>query len=185
VKFPVLTSLLILALACTKEEKPAGTSARPAYPGCIVINEMVTAGSQQVNEFGDPADWIELYAPGNDFLLEAGKWFVTDDLSHEPMKYELPEVLITSEGFLVVWCDGENTDLEGIHTNFRLSGNDGTVALVYFDGHAVVVMNEVPISDAPGPHVSMGRAPDGTDTWVPLAPPTPGGPNEPVGSLNN
>ena len=184
-KLPLLASIPLMYIACGKEGKPDPPTLVEVHPGCIVINELVASGSHQMNEFGEQADWFELYAPGNDLLLNGGKWFVTDDLDHEPLKYELPEVMIPGEGFLVIWCDGENTDQEGIHTNFRLSGNDGTVALVHFDGHGIMVVDEIRIQDTARPDVSTGRAPDGTDTWVLLAPPTPGGPNEAVGSLNN
>ncbi len=176
-KHPFILVLAVL-LSCNKEDAELSKADPEGNGGRLVVNEVMATHSEQENEFGEASDWFELYNPGDEFTLLSGQWFVTDDLEGDPHKYELPEVTIGAEGFLVVWCDGLDQEGADIHTNFKLSPNDGVVALVHNGTLTGLIVSEAPIAASPSPIVSFGRTPDGTALWTALSPPTPGAPNE-------
>lgn len=174
-----------LMISCTKERTQTPDQGVPVEGGRIVVNELMATLSEEENEFGETADWFELYNAGNAVELKSGQWFVTDDVDGNPRKFELPEVTIPAEGFLVIWCDGRGQKSSDIHTNFKLSPNDGSVAIVYAGGDAELDVSAAPISASPAADISFGRAPDGTALWTTLSLPTPGAPNEALTSPGN
>ena len=91
--------------------------------------------------------------------------------------------MIPTEGHLVIWCDGLDVIADGIHASFMLSPDDGSLAIVHADAHGELIVSEVPITGSAGAEISIGRAPDGTASWLSLSPPTPGGPNEATGPV--
>jgi hypothetical protein len=178
----VKTSLQILAGAlvfagCNKAQ-PDAPSALDVRPGRVVVNEMVSSGSTQRNEFEEYADWVELYNPGPSIELEAGSWFVTDDADQEPLKFELPAITLEGGGFLVLWCDGQNGVADGIHTSFSLSAKDRSFALVHVGNDGPQEIDRVEIIDHKAPDMAFGRDRDGSAHWVQLDHPTPSAPNE-------
>jgi hypothetical protein len=173
------TVLIIFCfVACTKEGPQPFTRFSKGTTGSVVVNEMMATRSEQANEFGENSDWFELYNPGAECTLTAGAWFVTDDVYGAPRKYELPEVTIPSQGFVVIWCDGLDQEAENIHTNFKLSPDDRSLCIVQSDGEKNLIIDEVLINASPDRAISFGRAPDGTAVWTTLSPPTPDAPNE-------
>ncbi len=172
--------LLIHALlvGCTRESDPA-----PALPDTIaarrlVVNEVVASGSMVANEFGEHADWVELYNPGPAMHMEAGEWYLTDRSEGDAEPFELPTMDIPEQGYLLIWCDGEDLITDEVHTDFALSSKDGSLRLVHVSNEAELIVDEVPIKDGAQGDASMGRAPDGTMNWTRLSPQTPGAPNE-------
>lgn len=149
--------------------------------GRLVVNEMVTAGSMTTNEFGDHADWVELYNPGPTIHLEAGAWFLSDRSAGDAEPFELPATDIPEQGYLLIWCDGEGIIADEFHADFALSGKDGFVRLIHRTDEEELIVDEVPIKDGMQGDASMGRAPDGTMNWTHLSPQTPGAPNELAG----
>ncbi len=184
-KMPFFFLAAVLMISCTKERTQTPDQGVPVEGGRIVVNEVMATLSEMENEFGETADWFELYNAGNALTLKAGQWFVTDDVDGNPRKFELPEATITAEGFLVIWCDGRDQKSSAIHTNFKLSPNDGSLAVVYAKDNEELAVSEAPISASPAADISFGRAPDGTAFWTTLSLPTPGAPNEALAPPGN
>ncbi len=93
----------------------------------IVINEILADNnSTNVNPSGKYGDWIELYNKGNNPISLNGyglsdgkkgaKWFFPSSTNIEAGEY------------ILVWADDENSTTS-LHTNFKLSANEDTVAL--------------------------------------------------------
>jgi hypothetical protein len=159
----------------TNPNNPADTTKPETIVGKLKVNEYLTKGSQNVDDFGVKSDWLEIYnTTDKDMLLKSEEWFVTDDLS-KPDKFKLPEITIPSNGFLLVWCNGKNTNTPSINTNFNLSASGESLGIYHRDGDD----NFIPVDtltygvqalDA----VSTGRKPDGTNNWATFTTPTPG-----------
>lgn len=174
--------ILVIAFAsCTKDRNIIPNNVVPPLDGftegtsgIIKLNEFIANGSQNLNEYGSAEDWIELYNTTNTTLkLEAGKWFITDDASVTPEKYALPELTIEPHGFVLIWCDGLDTVVNFIHTNFKLSSSGENIGLFYTKNGSDLEIDSyaypVQITSA----VSNGRYPDGADNWTTFNPPTP------------
>lgn len=175
--------LVLPLLGCVKDRQFGPEAPLPGgivlAPGVLRVNEFVTTGSQNVNEFGTAEDWFEIYNPNNAaLLLEAGKWFVTDAGPGNPTKYELPELTIPARGFLVIWCDGLNTVETQVHTNFALSAAGEHLLIHYNSGATEFTVDDHQYGQQSVAGASMGRYPDGEDNWILFTAPTPGGPNQ-------
>jgi len=86
---------------------------------------------------GDSSDWIEIYNP-TDGTVDLGGWYLTDDLG-DLTKWRFPEgVTLDAGAFLVVFASGKNRAGAELHTNFKLDGTGGNLALVDRDGVTVV-----------------------------------------------
>ena len=76
-------------------------------------------------EFDESADWIELHNMGGEAVDLTG-WYATDNLS-DSTKWMFPVgTVISAGGFLILWCDNENT---GLHTSFKLSSTGEDVGI--------------------------------------------------------
>ncbi len=86
---------------------------------------------------GDSSDWIELYNPAPE-SFDLGGWYLTDD-PNEPAKWRFPSPAILSpDGFLLVFASGKDRTQGQLHTNFKLDGEGGYLALVLSDGRTVI-----------------------------------------------
>lgn len=138
--------LLSVCVACTKE----GTNERfdtPPTAGRVRITNVQLAGSEAINELGTKADRLELYNPGPSIHWAAGEWYLTDNATKEPLKFELPELELHPHERLVIWCDGEDITLDEIHANFKLSVEDGTVRLTHLGPRGSTVVDEVDLEE--------------------------------------
>lgn len=74
----------------------------------VCINEFLASNvsiDADIVDFDDYSDWIELYN-GEDFELDLGGYYITDDLEN-PLKWEIPsETIIQAKGFIRFWADG-------------------------------------------------------------------------------
>jgi hypothetical protein len=143
----------------------------------VVINELLASS---VRYFADPQreydDWIELYNAG-DAPIDAGGMYLTDDVS-EPTKWRIPssdpaQKTIPARGYLLIWADKDTAD-PGLHAGFALDAGGEELAL--FDSDGATLIDHVRFGEQRA-DVSYGRFPDGTDTWLLMAFPTPGGQN--------
>ena len=141
----------------------------------ILINEIMPKGSALTNEFGDKADWIELYNnSGKTLTLHAGEWYLSDKPDEDPQKFELPEIQLAANEHLLVWCDGENVVSNDIHTNFKLSAKGETVVLYHKTGsHELQVVDLCSFGAAGDEGTSIARVEDGAAMWNQGAMPTP------------
>lgn len=175
-KRPLLVLVPALLVGCGKEAVPTEEVAR-VPKGRIVVNELQATASAVLNEFGEAADWFEIHNPGPAITLKAGEWFVSDNTDSELREFELPEITVPEGGFIVIWCDEEKGGRE-IHASFKLSTDDGSIAIIHAEPKGLKIIDEAPIDASPGPEVSYGRAVDGAAAWGRLSPPTPGAPND-------
>jgi hypothetical protein len=146
----------------------------------LIINEICAKGEDE-NEFGKRSDWIEIYNSSNKAIrIGEGEWSITDNLDY-PEKYVIPSVLVPAGSFLLLWCDGEDTYRDAIHTNFKLSGSGESIGL-YQNGEQVEVISfgETYISGS-----SSGRKSDGAAEWVVFDSSSPGFSNRAMLSDNN
>jgi hypothetical protein len=137
----------------------------------IFINEFLASNDAGATDpdFGDFADWVELYNPGTT-AVDIGGWSMTDDLA-EPAQWVVPTgVSVPGQGYLIIWCDSLDQVGAGVHSGFKLSGSGEQVGLFDAAGAAVDTLTY----GEQTADVSYGRSPDGGAGWTTFASPTPG-----------
>jgi len=100
----------------------------------VVINEFLAKNNTIYydSDFFQFADWIELHNTSTNQINLSG-YYLTDDTLIKT-KWVLPQnTLIDANSFLIVWADKEDTNLNSIHTNFKLSSDSGIVAIYSSD----------------------------------------------------
>ncbi|MCB9222593.1 MAG: lamin tail domain-containing protein [Crocinitomicaceae bacterium] len=146
----------ILASENTTEE----TIETQIKKGDVLINEF-SVNSTDLNEYEKKSDWIELYnSTSKDIKFSPGAWSITDNMDKTD-KYIIPSVTIPANGYLILWCDGESTFDEEIHTSFKLSGKGETIGL-FQNGD---LMDEITYDSLANEFPSMGRVTDGAEEW--------------------
>ncbi|MDP6418778.1 MAG: CotH kinase family protein [Candidatus Krumholzibacteria bacterium] len=155
---------------------PGAENENPEEPEEILlyINEFVALNNTGIqDEMGSYEDWLEIYNPGVE-AIELGGLYLTDDLLQTTM-WAIPDTSIAAGGFLVIWCDNDESD-GPLHTNFKLSGGGEEVGLF----GRVAAGNDLIDSyvfGAQSADVSEGRESDGGEPWVFFSEPTPGASN--------
>jgi len=168
----------------------------------IYINEFLASNvsiDADIVDFDDYSDWIELYNNEN-FDVDLGGYFLTDDLEN-PIKWEIPPgTTITSKGFLRFWADGYDDSpgstywrswlgpnaerlyftTDYYHLNFKLSRAGESIGLFSPDGILIDSVN----FGLQHRDISMGRKPDGSTTWLYFGEPTPEAANSTEGVLD-
>jgi hypothetical protein len=129
-----------------------------AWPG-VVINE--------VSPVGEQGDWIELFNPTAE-QVDLGGWSVTDS---NPLHVRIfsPGRVIAPGAFLVLQRDAPD------HFGFGLGKTDAV--MLHAPDSALVDSTTWTKDDLEGGE-SWARVTDGADTFISVAAPTPGGPNE-------
>lgn len=143
----------------------------PVWSQQIVINEILASNSSNAADpdFGQYADWIELYNTGID-TIHLGAYAITDNLGM-PEKWTFPlGTALAPGGFLLIWADGKDTSLLALHAGFKLSSSGEEIGL--FDSSGVAV--DTLVYEAQAQNISLGRQPDGGSEWVKYLLPTPG-----------
>ena len=141
----------------------------------LYINEFTAStGTYFPDEFGEFADWIEIYN-GSDRYLNIGGMYLTDDLS-DPQKYEIPNsdlalTTIAPKDYLLIWAD--NDDEKGpLHTNFTLASGGEEIGLGILTDEGFTYIDEQDYGQQ-NRNISYGRYPDGTDNYEYFEIPTP------------
>ena len=146
-------------------------------PARLVVNELLASNDACcTDENGEFDDWLELYNAGGESVQLAGLW-LSDD-ANNPLKFQLlpdGDSLLAPGAFAVVWCDGQPAQ-GAFHASFALSGSGEDVVLTGADGSTVLDSQSY---SAQQTDQSLGRVPDGGSTWLGLALPSPGEPNQP------
>lgn len=142
-----------------------------AQIGQVLINE-VLASNSSVNfdpDFHDYCDWIEIYNPGSS-TIDMGGYYLTDNWN-DTTKWSIPDgISINAGSFLIFWADGKNVNLNGCHTNFKLSKNGEKIGLYNPEGQLVDSLRyKSQITNN-----SFGRKPDGGTEWFFFGDPSPG-----------
>ena len=140
--------------------------------GPLVINEfMASNGSclEDPDEAGEYPDWIELYNPGGNEVVDLGGMYLTDDLA-EPTKWRIPEGVLIGPGEHLVFLADDDDEQGDLHTNFELDKAGDEIGL--FDPNGVTLIDSI-IFDRQAVDVSCGRYPSGDDEWRFSTTPTP------------
>jgi hypothetical protein len=140
----------------------------------LLINE-VSASCNTVIIADDNAnnqDWIEIYNPTAGPVNASG-FFITDNVL-TPLKWQLPNVTIGPNGFMRVFCSGENR-VSGVyyHSNFKL---DRAGDQIYIFNSSSVQVDNLIYGNLDQNH-SFGRSPDGSATTGIFTAPTPNASN--------
>ena len=153
----------------------------------IKVNEVSAGNTVFVNDHFKKNDWIELYNT-TDTDLDASGLYLSDDID-DPLKYQIPSgtvanTIIPANGHLILWAD-ELESISQLHTPFKLGNANGQMALVtssadfvannaaYFELHPA--LKEFADGLAYSSHAgneSVGRYPDGANTFYKMALPT-------------
>jgi len=112
---------------------------RPAPQGELLLSEFLAVNAAGLDdEDGEAHGWLELYNPGASALDLAG-YYLTD----EPgalKKWTFPSMQLEPKGFVVVFASAKDRSVAGaeLHTNFKIAGDGGYLALVAPDGSTVL-----------------------------------------------
>ncbi|MFA7331693.1 MAG: lamin tail domain-containing protein [Candidatus Delongbacteria bacterium] len=146
-------------------------------PGRLVVNELLASNDACcVDEHGEYDDWFELHNAGGTAVQLAGLW-LSDDAA-TPRKFQLlpgGDSLLAPGAFAVVWCDSQPGQ-GPFHAAFALSGSGEDVLVTAADGETRLETVSYPAQQTDR---SLGRRPDGGETWQAFDVPTPGHPNQP------
>lgn len=144
------------------------------YSSELYINEVMIDNDGTIFDFsGEDSDWLEIYNP-NKVSINLFDYSLSDKVS-DPIKWTFPEVIIPPKGFLIVFCSGKDTVVNGeIHTNFSLSENE-VVSL--YDNNPIVInrkrLDRLEIPDLVE-NQSFGHLPDGGNYLGKLSKSSPG-----------
>ena len=103
----------------------------------MITEFMASNRSSVVDDFGERADWIEIYNAG-DAPSDLDGWYLTDDLERLD-KWRFPAVSLGAGQYLLVHASGRDRidPAAPLHTNFRLSAAGESLALVQPDGMTI------------------------------------------------
>jgi hypothetical protein len=73
--------------------------------GQVMINEVLSANLEYLDEDGDPSDWIELYN-FSDNTIDLTDWVITDRENNP--KWKLEESEIKANDYLLIWASGKS-----------------------------------------------------------------------------
>lgn len=143
----------------------------------LFINEFMADNSYTVaDEFGEYDDWLEIYNASSETVYLGDKYL--SDKHSNPDKWPLPDESIEPGGFLIFWCDEDQTQ-GSRHTNFKLSNNGEELGL--WDS---ATNNFAPIDTFTYGEIAdetpWGRYPDGQGPITELSWRTPGYSNVPL-----
>jgi len=153
------------------------SSLQTPAPGEVVINEFIAKNNSGfLSEYGEYADWIELYNNTNEPLGLFGLYL--SDKADNLKKFAFPQdIIIGAHGYLVIIADEKPSTAQYLHCNFKLSA-DGEV-IILSNGNGEIIDNIG--FGAQTADVSMGRCPNGTGEFDFFSEPTMGEANCSVG----
>ena len=132
--------------------------------GDLVINELMANNTLTVQDnSGNYDDWIEIYNTTSHPISTKGL-FLTDWPSNL-LKWELPDHLIPSNGYCIIWADEDGNQGE-MHANFKLSNIGEQLILSYSDG---TVIDSITYPSQ-SPDISYARSPNGIGPFTMMAP---------------
>ena len=145
--------------------------------GQVLINEYSASNlSWYTDNYQMEEDWIELYNTGST-EEDLGGYFLSDD-PDEPTKWMIPGgTVISADGYIVFWCSGRDEYSDNnYHTNFKLKQSKNNPDHVVFSDPYGNIIDDFEILKTQLNH-SMGRSPNGSETWGIFGHPTLGNEN--------
>ena len=147
----------------------------------LKINEFL-AGNETTNtdDSGEYDDWIELINTGNQAIALGGLYLTDNPNNLTKWQFPFGGELLEPGAFLLVWCDEEQEQIV-CHTNFKLSAGGEYIAIAAEDGTTIIDSLNFGEQET---DISLGRFPDGGDTWQQYEIPTPGLSNQSQTDIN-
>jgi hypothetical protein len=133
--------------------------------GQLRLNEIIASNDfNQMDEFFEFDDWIEIYNPGG--IVNLAGYYLSDDHLNLT-KHQIPATspgttTLLPGGFAVFFADNDNLSQGAMHTNFTLSANGENIFLTAPDG--VTIIDSVSYPDM-ATDISYGRTCESCDTW--------------------
>lgn len=90
-------------------------------PGLVINEYQADNESTADDQWGEFADWIELYNNSNQPIDLTG-YFLSDKIG-DPTLFEFPDTTLLADEYIIIWCD-QGLMEPGLHTFFKL-GNSG------------------------------------------------------------
>lgn len=145
--------------AAPKTTATSATEPPPKKTGSlsdIVINEVCAKNKSSLSDSdGDSPDWLELYNKGS-LPVSLEGCGLTDDAS-SPAKWVFPDVDISPQGYLIVFCSDKDLYGNELHANFKISSGSETLTFSSPNGDKI---DSVTVSDM-SEDQAFGRLPDG------------------------
>ena len=130
----------------------------------LVINELMSNNMTTiVDGDNDFDDWVELYNKADYPLSTAGLYLSDDPLN--PTKWEMPDVLIAPDSYLIIWAD-ENGSEGSLHANFQFDSAGEFLSLARQDS---LILDQVEFPEI-GEDLSYARYPNGTGDFIIMEP---------------
>jgi len=140
----------------------------------VIINEYSSSNlTGYLDNYNKAEDWIELYNTSSS-SIDIGGYFLSDD-GDNPTKWEIPSgTIISGNGYKTFWASGRDEFSNGnYHTSFKLKQTKETPEHVVFSDPSGSIINDFQLELTQLEH-SMGRQPNGADTWAIYSSPTKG-----------
>ena len=146
--------------------------------GRLVINELMQSNVDFMMVDHDfPDSWVELYNGSSKSIFIAQSRIGSSNVFSEAFRLSKSALTIEPGEHLVLYCD--KTTGTPFHYNFNLESSKGTLYLFSSSGQ---IIDSIAYPKMPAPNVAYGRTTDGSNTWQYEVTPTPGTPNNSVGS---
>ena len=144
----------------------------------VMINELMQSNMDFMMVNHDfPDSWVELYN-GSDQTVAIKDYRISPtNVYADAYPLSSSAVGLQPGAHLTLYCD--KTTGTPFHYNFNLEAGKGTLYL--FDNTGVLV-DSVAYGKMPAPNIAYGRVTDGSNEWQYELTPTPGAPNNSVGS---
>lgn len=131
----------------------------------LQLNEILASNNtNQMDEFFEFDDWIEIYNPGG--IINLAGYYLSDDplnlIKHQIPATDPGATTMLPGSFKVFFADNDNLTQGALHTNFTLSGNGETVFLTAPDG--VTIIDQINYPEM-ATDISYGRACEACTTW--------------------
>ena len=127
----------------------------------VRINEVSASNDTYINEYIKKADWVELYNTTDEEIDVEGMYL--SDNETKLTKYRISaagtnvNTKIPAHGYMLIWCDKENTTDQAIHASFKI-GAEGDVLFLTAADKSWTDTLAYPAHDA---RTTIGRYPDG------------------------
>ncbi len=150
----------------------------PSANRLLYINEFMASNNSTIaDEFGEFDDWIEIYN-GDSEPVWLGNKYLSDNFNN-PDKWQLPQIDLPSDEFLLIWADNDPEQGEN-HTNFKLKKEGEKIGIFDTDTTGFFPLDTITFG-LQRTDTSFGRIPDGGTQWIFFDTATHGYSNVPVG----
>ncbi|MBI9038264.1 MAG: CotH kinase family protein [Bacteroidales bacterium] len=143
----------------------------PSADPLLYINEFMASNDTTISdEFGEFEDWIEIYN-GDSESIWLGDKYLSDNFDN-PDKWQLPQIDLPSNEFLLIWADNDTEQGEN-HTNFKLKQEGEQIGIFDSDTTGFFPLDTLTFG-LQQTDISFGRKPDGGNLWMFFDTATPG-----------